>query len=341
MQLVPGWFRMYYAGGFKLMMTRLGWLYRFGFWLYNRPQRSDRSLSEKLRLWHERRMLGRLKEIVLEKKPHLVVHSHFMSPPAIARWIGQGLPLRQVAMVTDVEVHRWWYSENVSRWFVPNEHSAKQFGLWGIAPENVTVSGIPIRPKWQTTLDRQSILREWNLPADKKIVLLCGGAEFTAGPVVKATRWIVEACPQACVVVLAGRNKELLAELTKLNLPADRCRPTGFTDRMPELAEVASLMVTKAGGITTAECLSKGLPMVFLRPVPGQEGGNARYFERQGAAVITRSVPDIVSAVRSLLENPARLEELSQNAGKLYRPATDIICRSLTEMLKNTSLEAD
>jgi processive 1,2-diacylglycerol beta-glucosyltransferase len=336
MQIVPKWFRMYYAGGFKLMMTKLGWLYGFGFWMYNRPHRPGRSLIEKLRLAHERRVLRPLKELLLEKKPDLVINTHFLGGPAIARWIDQGLPVRQVELVTDVEVHRWWYSHNVSRWFVPSEYSGKQFQRWGIDPQQITVSGIPIRPKWQAPLDRKKIYREWDLPADKKIVLLCGGAEFTAGPVVKAARGIVEACPQACVVVLAGRNKELLAELSGLGYAADRLRPTGFTDRMPELAQVASLMVTKPGGITTAECLAKGLPMVFLRPVPGQEGGNAIYFERQGAGVITRTVQEIVDAVRQLLENPAHLEELSQNAGRLYRPSTDIICRTIAGMLKES-----
>lgn len=334
MQLVPRWVQAYYAGGFRLMMAHFGGLYGLGFRWQNHPQRPGRGLAETLRLWHERRALGALRQMLLEKQPHLVVHTHFMAPPAVARWIEQGLDLRQVTIATDVDMHRWWYSERIERWFVPSEFSTEALARWGIPRDDVTISGIPIRPKWLARQDRAAIYREWGLPQDKKIVLLCGGAEFTAGPVVQAARGIFDACPQACVVVLAGRNKELLAELTELNLPQDRFRPTGFTDRMPELAEVASIMVTKAGGITTAECLAKALPMVFLKPVPGQEGGNADYFQRQGAGVITRSVPEIVAAVRTLLEDPARLEEMSQKAGKLYRPAADIICRSIAEMLK-------
>ncbi len=334
MQIVPGWFRAYYAGGFKILMTKLPWLYGFGFWLYNRPQRGGRSLTERMRMWHERKAIAPLRAMIEEKKPDLIVHTHFLAGLAIARWMDQGLHAQQVIAVTDVNVHRWWHCENVRHWFVPNEFSAGQVRRWGVDPERITASGIPIRSKWTAALERQKIYRDWQLPEGKKIVLLCGGAEFTAGPVVRAAKGIVEACPQACLVVLAGRDKELLAELSGLGLPADRLRPTGFTDRMPELAEVASIMVTKAGGITTAECLSKGLPMVFLRPVPGQEGGNAEYFARQGAGVVTRNVDEIIAAVRSLLENPAKLEETSQKAGRLYRPAADIICRKITEILE-------
>ena len=336
MELVPKWFRLYYEGGFKLSMTRLGRAYGWGFRALNRPHRPRRSPMERLRLRHERRALGRYLDLLRDRRPDLVLHTHFLAAPAVAHLIDQGLLLRQATVVTDVDVHRWWYSRHVEHWFLPQEYSRRHFDRWGIDPASVTVSGIPIRPKWQAPLDRRKIFDDWQLPRDRKILLLCGGTEFTVGPVVKMARGIVEACPRACLVVLAGRNKNLLADLSGLHLPPESLRPTGYTDRMPELAEVATMMLTKAGGITTAECLSKGLPMVFLRPVPGQEGGNAIYFQRQGAGVITNTVQEIVDAVRELLENPARLEELAQNAGRLYRPATDIICRTLAGMLKTS-----
>ena len=85
-------------------------------------------------------------------------------------------------------------------------------------------------------------------PEGKPIVLLSGGTEFVCGPIVKIARGIVEGDGQATVVVLAGRNKGLLAELGKLAASQPRIRPLSFTDRLPELAEVATLMVSKPGG---------------------------------------------------------------------------------------------
>ena len=222
---------------------------------------------------------------------------------------------------------------NVSRWFVPSEYSGKPFQRWGIDPQQITVSGIPIRPKWQAALDRQKIYREWELPAGKKIVLLCGGAEFTAGPVVKAARGIVEACPQACVVVLAGRNKELLAELSGLGYagrppPPDRFhRPNARVGR-GRLAHGHQARRDHDGGMS-GQGPADGLP-----PPRAGSGRRKRNTSRQGAGVVTRNVDEIIAAVRSLLENPAKLEETSQKAGRLYRPAADIICRKITEILE-------
>ena len=87
MELAPAWFRAYYAGGFSLMMTRLPNLYGFGFWMSDRPQRPGRSISERLRLWHERRAMSALAVAVREKQPDLVVHTHFLSPPIVGGMI--------------------------------------------------------------------------------------------------------------------------------------------------------------------------------------------------------------------------------------------------------------
>ncbi len=327
-------FLFYYRGAFLMGMTKAPLAWGLGFWLTNRPNRPGRVLMERLRLKSERRAMEQLRSYLLTEQPSLIINTHFLCPPIVGRMISDGqLKARQVVVITDVEVHRWWYSENIDHWFAPADYSAEKLLQWGIPQDRVTVSGIPLRPKWTAPLpSSERILADWQLPAGRPIVLLSGGTEFTAAPVLKIARGIAQVSPQACVVILCGRNKELLAKASGLGLP-DRIRPMGFTDRMPELAAVASLMVTKPGGITTAECLSKGLPMVFLRPVPGQEGGNAKYYQRQGAGVITTSVKRTVETVRGLLDDPAALARMAQAAKGLYRPATKIICDKILSML--------
>ena len=92
-------------------------------------------------------------------------------------------------------------------------------------------------------------------------------------------------------------------------------------------------MVTKAGGITTAECLARGTPMALLKPVPGQETANARYFQREGAAVIIPRMADVPAVVKRLLSTPAELEALGENAQRLYRPATGTIVEAVCAAL--------
>ena len=318
-------------------MTKLHALYGLGFRLTDRPQRAARSIVERRRLWTERLALRRFARHLLEHRPNVIINTHFLAAPVIGRMISQGrLEARQIVVVTDIQVHRFWYAENVEHWFVPADFSADLLRRWGIRDRQITVSGIPIHPKWTERLDRRKIMQDWLLPTDKKIVLLAGGTDFTCGPIARTAREILRACRNAFLVVLAGRDKKLLANLARIAATNPRLKPLGFTDRAHELVEVASLMVTKAGGITTAECLAKGRAMVLLPPVPGHETGNAEYLARQGAAVVARKGDDVAETVRGLLADQNALKKLSENARRLHKPATqtitEAICRICDEI---------
>jgi processive 1,2-diacylglycerol beta-glucosyltransferase len=335
MDLVPRAFRAYYSGGFGLICSKLPRLYGLLFRMTNRPQTAARGPFETVRLWVERRCLRRIRQVISETRPDLIINTHFLAAPLIGYMLAKGQTKSpQAVVITDIDVHRWWYASNVDRWFAPHPCSGLQVQRWSIPQSRVTVSGIPIHPKWVAPLDRGQVLAQWKLPADKPIILLAGGAEYTAGPVVQIAKGLLDACPKACLVVLGGRNKALLGDLGRLAATHPNLVPVAFTDKAHELVGVCSLMITKAGGLTTAECLSKGTPMVLLKPVPGQEGGNSKFFQDEGAAIITSQPAEIIAAARELLASPQRLESLSQNARRLYRPGTQTIVQYIIDRLK-------
>ena len=338
LDFTPGAFRKCYAGGFALAMARLPRVYGLGYWLMNRPRGRRRGLVERQRLWAERLAERGFARYLLETRPDLIVNTHFVAGPLIGHMIQHAhLNSRQVVVVTDIEVHRFWYAECVEHWFVPAEHSAEPLRRWGIPDERITVSGIPIHPKWTSRLERKDVLAEWKLPADRPIVILSGGTEFVCAPVAAIARALLDACPDLHLVVLAGRNKNLLATLSGLPEAGGRLTPLGFTDRLNELLEVGSLMLTKAGGVMTAECLAKGTPMILMKPVPGHEAGNAAYLSRQGAAVIARSVAEIVGEVRRLLDDRRSLAQMAENAGMLYKPGCQTVVSAIRRMARNRS----
>lgn len=334
LSLAPWAFRTWYAGGYAALVTKLPTFYGIGFFLSNRPLGPRRGLFERNRLWRERGALGRLTAMLVARPPDMIVHTHMLAPPLVGYLRRKGrLACPQVVAVTDDFVHRYWYAEQVDHWFVGAPCGAESLTRWGVQPKRITVSGIPVHPKWTEPVDRRKVLTDWRLPADKRIVLLASGTDFVCGPVVKIARRIAEVCPDACLAVLAGRSKKLPPAVERLGFPADRLRAVAFTDRLHELASVGSLMVTKAGGIATAECLAKSLPMVILKPVPGHESGNARYFRQEGAAMIARGPADTVARVRALLDDPAALERMAANAGRLHRPATQTIVEAVGRMV--------
>ena len=327
-------FRAYYAGGYAAMVARFPRLYGLGYFLNDRPQGDRRGVFERMRLLNERLFLRHFARYVRRTRPDIIVNTHFLGPPLIARMIRRGQYAgRQVVVVTDVLMHRYWMSENVERWFIPAEPPAERLRKWGIAPDRITVSGMPIHPKWTETPDRRKILADWNLPADRPIVLLAGGAEFTCGPIVRIAREIVARRREAFVAVLAGRNKELLGQLAQTPEAGRDIVGIPFTDRVHELVAACTLMATKAGGLSTAECLAKGTPMVLLRPVPGQEAGNAEYFAGRGAAVLARNDNQVADIVARLLADREALARMAERSRELYRPGAQTIADAVREML--------
>lgn len=330
----PWCFRAYYAGGYEFLVTKLPRLYGWGFRMNDRPQGPRRGPQEYVRLFSERLYLRRFARYVRQTAPDVIINTHFLAPPVVARMIRCGLYAGpQVTVVTDVLVHRFWLSENVEHWFVPADSTAEKLCAWNIEPSRITVSGIPIHPKWTGPLDRQEILAEWNLPSDRPVVLLSGGTEFTCGPIVQIARDIVQKSPDAFVAVLAGRNKALLGQLAHVPQAGRDIVGIPFTDRIHELVATCSLMATKAGGLSTAECLAHGTPMVLLKPVPGQEAGNAEHFARHGAAVIARDDSEVAGLVAGLLADRDKLANMSDAARRLYRPGAQTITDAVRQLL--------
>ncbi|MFW6132612.1 MAG: MGDG synthase family glycosyltransferase [Planctomycetota bacterium] len=330
LDFVPRAFRTVYAGGFALGMSRLRRLYGAGYWLSNRPHRPGRGPGERIRLRFERAMLRGYAAFVRRADPELILHTHFLPVPTTARLLDGGeLGGEQMVVVTDVEVHRFWYARRVARWFVPAPPSAEPLRRWGVADDRVTVCGIPVRHRWADAHDETALRDEWNVPHDRPAVVLTGGATFTCGPIARVARRLLDACPHMRLFALAGRNERLYRRLCSLPEAQQRMTVLGFSPRLHELAAVSSLVITKPGGVTTSECLAAGKPMVLLPPVPGHEQGNAEFFRSAGAAVIARRPRDVAPLVAELLNDPARLEAMSAAARRLHRPAAETIVNAV------------
>ncbi len=334
LEYVPWWFRLVYAGGYETLVTKFPRLYGLGYRLNNRPKTARRKFSERLRLSLEWRVLSSLRQRLLRQRPALIVATHYLAMPMIGRIIRRGMAeMRMMSVVTDNEAHRFWYSENVERWFVANEQVREELTGWDVEPERITVSGIPVHPKWTVAADKGRVRREWSLPEDVPIVLLSGGAFFTVGPIARIARSLI-AETDAHVIALAGSNKKLLASLSRMPESPSRLTPVPMTDRLNELAGVADVMVTKSGGLMTSECIASGTAMVLTRPVPGQEAANAELLARERAAVIAPTTDQVIAQVCRLLKTPAETESLRSNARRLYRPATETIVANIIEAIR-------
>ena len=79
--------------------------------------------------------------------------------------------------------------------------------------------------------------------------------------------------------------------------------------RWPEenFARLCDLLITKSGGLTVSEALSKKLPMIIIKPIPGQETRNCRILEGYGVAVRANTVKKVETLLQEFMEFPEKM----------------------------------
>jgi processive 1,2-diacylglycerol beta-glucosyltransferase len=130
------------------------------------------------------------------------------------------------------------------------------------------------------------------------------------------------------LLVVCGRNEKMKKRLEAITKNAgDRARITGFATNVHDLMEAADLVITKSGGLTVSEALSRGAPMIVYMPIPGQEERNCDYLLERGAAVKAHGVATIDFKVKELLSAPDRLKRMRAAAEAIARPhaARDVL----------------
>ena len=263
----------------------------------------------------------RLAEFLQDVRPQVIACTHPFPVGILDQLKKRGLlHVPVVAAVTDFTVHPFWIFPRVEAYLVAGEDLKEPFRQFGYPVERVHATGIPIDPAFARPVDVRRLQRELGLDPALPAVLVTGGG-LGMGPLAEVVRRLMEGPASCQLLVLTGQNEQLRHRLSRLAAGA-ACpvKVLGFARNVHELMSVAQLMVGKAGGISCAEALSKGLPVVIVSPLPGQEERNAAYLCRAGAAVLVGRVEMVGQEVAALLGDKERYRRMAQASAGLGRP---------------------
>ncbi len=224
-------------------------------------------------------------------------------------------------ILTDFMPHAYWVHDQVDHYLVPSEETKRWLIDRKIPAGKIHATGIPIDPVFSQQFNPAAIRRrlQWvdGLPA----ILLMGGGQGL-GPLVEAVTHLDEVDRPFQLLVITGTNEalyhRLITQAPKMKHPM---QVFGHVDFVSELMSVAALIVSKPGGLTTSEALAKGLPILVLNPIPGQENNNAQFLVRSGAARWIRESSQLALAVQHLLDAPSELKRMSEQARQLGHPS--------------------
>lgn len=313
-----------------------------GIWDYLYDNPSIVNKTQKIKELIHKQNFPKLEKLFIEFRPNAVVCSQAFPCGMVAdfkKTYNSQLPL--IGVLTDYAPHSYWIYDDVDYYITPAEEVKDRFVQKGVAANKIKVYGIPVDPKFLLTHNRQELAEKFGLSLDKPIILAMGGGQGL-GPLAKIVSAFKKMRIDSQLVLVAGNNKKLYNKLKrKIRKQKKKIALYGFINNIDELMEISTLIITKAGGLTTAEALARGLPMVIIKPLPGQEEINTMYLLHKGAAVKISDDSRILQLIQGLLATPSTVKAMREAALKMSRPNASMdIAKLILELCATTSSTA-
>ena len=303
-------------------------------YLYDNPKVIK--FSEKWKQSIHRSSHKKLKPLIDEFKPDVIVCTQAFPCGMVADYkLTNQLPITVVGVLTDYAPHLYWLHEGVDYYVVPSQEACDRYLKEGIPESRIKTLGIPIRMKFAETTGREKIAMKLGLDLNIPTILIMGGGQGL-GPMKEAVKSLVRLDRSLQLIVICGTNVKLVNWIKKIQRKtAKKIIFYDYASNVDELMEVSTLIVSKPGGMTTSECLAKGLPMVIVDPIPGQEERNSQFLVNQGIAIRVDEKRHIAREIDVLLNTPKKLEMMKQAALKNGKP---MAAQNIARLILNGSL---
>ena len=181
--------------------------------------------------------------------------------------------------------------------------------------QKVLVTGNPVRKEiYEGRVEKGRDL--FNVPADKKIILILGGSQG-ALEINKLTSGIIDELVTDYFVI-----HQMGALTFTKSMKKDYVTRALFNDEFPDILAAADLVVSRAGAGTLWENGVRSKPAILIPLGSGSSRGdqirNAGYFETHGAAVVLQgdnlNSSGLLAEIRRILGSNSVIKELEKNA---------------------------
>jgi len=270
------------------------------FWgkIYDNPEVVQK--TKKTRENITKKNLPKIVKLMEEEKPDIVYCTQAFPCWAISEYKKvTGSKIKLVGVLTDYAPHYYWVNEYVDLYVTPQEEVKKELSEKGVPIEKIRALGIPIDSKFRKSYDSELIKQELGFNNVDPIVLVMGGNQGL-GAIEKIVKSVlIEDKHNYQMIVITGTNAKLFKNLNNLvkKEKISHIRVMSYVKEMYKIMEAVDLIVTKPGGMTTAEAMAKNIPMILVDPIPGHEKKNADFLVKKGAAIEVNSYMEVSKAI--------------------------------------------
>lgn len=241
----------------------------------------------------------------LERHPVDAIFMPHVFPAEIItgmRASGYRLPMT-VFVATDYVCVPFTEETDCDCYITPSPALTADFLARGIPRHKIYPFGIPVRWEFADDTDKALAAERLGLSPDPDYLILSGGS-MGAGEIETDVAllycWLTSH-PNYRLIVICGSNQPLYDRLNGVYGGSSRIHLLHSVDRMPDYLHLATVYMTKPGGLSSTEAAVTGVPLIHLSPIPGCEDRNLTFFAERGMSIPARHPEELIPALERLL----------------------------------------
>lgn len=260
----------------------------------------------------------KLQKDFLEYNPDLLIATHFFGGIMMGS-INKKYHTKTkiITIITDYSSNCMWLQNHKYEDYivVSNEIVKQEVLKFGVDEKKICPFGIPLSSKFKVTDDKEKIKLKYNIKNNKPIILFFGGGSMGSNFTYNYLKAILKLKLDVNIIFVAGKNVELQNKVNDLVMKENTPNITvlGFTNDVSNLLNIATLVITKPGGLSVTEALEMKTPMILIPGNGGQENYNANYVTKNKFGLRVRTPFQLSRVMKKINNNPEIVQNMYNN----------------------------
>ena len=259
-----------------------------------------------------------LQKDFLEYNPDLLIATHFFGGIMMGS-INKKYHTKTkiITIITDYCSNCMWIQNHKYEDYiiVSNEIVKKEVLKFGVDEKKICPFGIPLSSKFKVTDDKEKIKLKYNIKNNKPIILFFGGGSMGSNFTYNYLKGLLKLKLDVNIIFVAGKNVELQNKVNDLVIKENTPNITvlGFTNDVSNLLNIATLVITKPGGLSVTEALEMKTPMILIPGNGGQENYNANFVTKNKFGLRVRTPFQLSRVMKKINNNPEIVQNMYNN----------------------------
>ncbi|HOP66080.1 MAG TPA: glycosyltransferase [Bacilli bacterium] len=270
----------------------------------------------------------KLYNYIISNNFDIIISSHLFPMEALTFLkFKYNLKAKCYGILTDYTCIPFLEETNMDAYFIPHEILKKELIKHKIPKEKIVPLGIPVMNKFIGKEDKLVARKELKLPIENKLIMLMTGGIGCGNVVFMLKSLLANLNNEEKIVVLVGKNKDLIKNIKDSFPKNKRIIIVPFTKKVNIYMDACDILLTKPGGLSTTEAAVKGVPFIHTLPIPGCETKNALFYEKCGMSLKANNIKELVIKTQELLRNEKLRRKIITNQTKhINKNASYDIC---------------